>query len=140
MIAFRNWTHRKYTSFKDKFSLVELLSLGLNLPNYDDLKLLIRNSNEGLINISEYITNNQINFNASFLNIIRNSNILWIKDSLKDNEINQEIYLTWDSNCLAEIKHSFNPNISSLMLRNILSEDDVTYSSLEVLDRLTEAW
>ena len=46
--------------------------------------------------------------------------------------------MTWDSNCLAEIKHSFNPNISSLMLRNILSEDDVTYSTINDFFRLNK--
>jgi hypothetical protein len=111
--------------FKNKSQLAEAMCLGLSLPNFSDLKKIIDNSKDILIDITKYINQNIFTFNTSFRNIIKNSDIIYITDG-KD----YDIYLTWNSNCYVEYSHYHCPNVTILTERDTLNEDDVTFSTI----------
>jgi len=111
--------------FSDNISLVKAMCLGLSLPKYDDLNNIINNSNQLIIDISEYVTDNIYIFNTPFRNIIKNSDILYITDGNSKN-----IYLTWNSECYVEFSHDECPNITIINEREKLTEDDVTFTTI----------
>jgi len=111
--------------FSDNISLVKAMCLGLSLPKFDDLKNIIINSDELLIDISDYVTDNIYIFNTPFRNIIKNSDILYITDGQ-----NKNIYLTWNEECYVEFSHDECPNKTIISEREKLTEDDVTFSTI----------
>lgn len=111
--------------FSDKISLVKAMCLGLSLPKVDDLINIINNSNDLIVDISEYVTDNIYSFNTSFRNIIKNSDILYITDGDRKN-----IYLTWNEKCYVEFSHEDCPNKTIIHEREKLTEDDVTFSTI----------
>ena len=111
--------------FNNNIQLVKAMSLGLSLPNFDRLKTIIENSNDTVINISDYVNENILSFNTPFRNIIKNSDILYITDG-----DSIDIYMTWDNNCYIEHSHDECPSITSISERQTLTEDDVTFTTI----------
>lgn len=111
--------------FSDNISLIKAMCLGLSLPKYDDLKNIVISSNELIIDVSDYITENIYVFNTPFRNIIKNSDILYITDGDSKN-----IYLTWNEECYVEFSHDNCPDKTTISERDKLTEDDVTFSTI----------
>jgi hypothetical protein len=111
--------------FNKKIDLINALSLGLSLPNYDKLEQIIEKSKDVLIDVSQYIKDNIFSFNTPFRNIIKNADILYITDGNKLN-----LYLTWDKNSYSEYDHSNCPDITEIEERTKLTEDDVTFITI----------
>lgn len=111
--------------FNNNIELVKAMFLGLSLPNFDRLRIIIEGSNDTIINITDYVNENILSFNTPFRSIIKNSDILYITDGSHTN-----IYMTWDDNSYIEHSHDECPSVTSISEREKLSEDDVTFTTI----------
>ena len=113
-----------------KPQLIDFLSQGLSLPNSAVLNNIVNNSEKEIIDISNYVSENFNLFNTSFRTIIEHSNCLNVTNGLKE-----EIYLTWDN-----VKADFNffdlPIVTEIKKRELLTEDDVTYITMNSVFKL----
>ena len=115
-----------------KSKLIEYLTLGLSFPNPNQLISICGDFTNKIYNISSYVIGNYPLFNASVRTIFDNSNALFLSDGN-----DQEIYLIWDKFGI-DFDYSNLPDITQIQRRTLISEDDITYITMNEIFRINE--
>jgi hypothetical protein len=115
-----------------KSNLLEFLCYGLSLPDTKYLINLIQESRSNTIDISDYISNNYENFNTPFRTIIEFSNALHISSNSET-----EIFLIW-KDTFYDFNYDELPENTELTERTSISEDDITYITMNSVFSLNE--
>lgn len=110
--------------------LLEFLIKGLSLPNPERLWEIIGEFENTVFDISDYVVQNFQFFNASVRTIFENSKSLHLSNG-KDNDL----FLVWDG-VFPDFDYSKLPEVTSIKKRIDISEDDVTYITMNDVFRL----
>jgi len=115
----------------NKFHLVKFFLMGLSIPNSDELLLSIKQDVVSY-NITDFVIKNYQILNAAVRSIFDNSSYLNLTNGVDD-----EVYLYWDKFNI-DFDYSQLPDISSIKLRSELSEDDITYITMNEIFRINK--
>ncbi len=113
----------------DKYHLVKFFLMGLSIPNSDELLSSIKQDVE-IYNITDFVVKNYQLLNASVRSIFDNSSYLNISNGVDD-----EIFLYWDKFNI-DFNYDQLPEVTSIKLRSELSEDDITYITMNEIFKL----
>ncbi len=116
--------------FIGKVNLIDFLLKGLSAPSPNELMDIVQGTEDDVYDISDYVERNFPNFNSELRNIFENSSCLYLS-----NGADSELFLTWD-NVIAEWDYQFFPKVSVIRDRKTLSEDDITYITMNEVFRL----
>lgn len=113
----------------DKHHLVKFFLMGLSIPNSDELLSSIKQDVE-LYNITDFVYKNYQLLNASVRSIFDNSSYLNISNGVDD-----EVFLFWDKFTI-DFNYDLLPDVTNIKLRSELSEDDITYITMNEIFKL----
>lgn len=116
----------------EKPDLIDFLIKGLSIPNSEQLLTILGKIDQSIYDISKYVIDNFQNFNAAVRTIFENS-----KSLVLSNGIDSELFLTWEG-VLPDFDYSSLPDITLIKKRISLSEDDVTYITMNDVFRVNE--
>jgi hypothetical protein len=103
--------------------------MGLSIPNSDELLSSIKQDVE-LYNITDFVYKNYQLLNASVRSIFDNSSYLNISNGVDD-----EVFLFWDKFTI-DFNYDLLPDVTNIKLRSELSEDDITYITMNEIFKL----
>lgn len=114
----------------DKPDLVEFFIKGLSIPNSEQLLSILGGLENSIYDISNYVIDNFQYFNSAVRTIFENS-----KSLILTNGINSELFLVWEG-VFADFDYSNLPSVTSIKKRTSISEDDVTYITMNDVFRV----
>ncbi len=114
----------------EKPDLIDFLIKGLSIPNSEELLKILGDFEENIYDISDYIIENFRFFNAAVRTIFENSKSLFLS-----NGKGSELFLTWEG-ILPDFDYSQLPSVTNIKKRISISEDDVTYITMNEVFRV----
>ena len=116
----------------EKSDLIDFLIKGLSIPNSLELMNILGDMGQHVYDISNFVNQNFQFFNSALRTIFENSKSLFLS-----NGVNSEIFLTWEG-IQPDFDYTNLPDVTTIQKRISLSEDDVTYITMNEVFRVND--
>lgn len=116
----------------EKSDLIDFFIKGLSIPNSVQLLNILGRLDENVYDISQFVNDNFQFFNSALRTIFENSKSLFLS-----NGSNSELFLTWEG-IQPDFDYTELPDVTTIQKRISLSEDDVTYITMNEVFRVNE--
>lgn len=116
----------------EKTDLIDFFIKGLSIPNSVQLLNILGRLDENVYDISQFVNDNFQFFNSALRTIFENSKSLFLS-----NGSNSELFLTWEG-IQPDFDYTDLPDVTTIQKRISLSEDDVTYITMNEVFRVND--
>jgi hypothetical protein len=116
----------------EKSDLIDFFIMGLSIRNSSQLLNILGDLDENVYDISQFVNDNFQFLNSALRTIFENSKSLFLSNGL-----NSEVFLTWEG-IQPDFDYTNLPDVTSIQKRISLSEDDVTYITMNEVFRVNE--